>query len=97
MASHQNPSHSKSSHDALRDTTHQLKEDVVRLGRTTRDIAHETMDHLKENAGEVYHQGLEKAQDWEKNLEKRIQKNPMKAVLIAAGIGLVLGAIWNRK
>jgi ElaB/YqjD/DUF883 family membrane-anchored ribosome-binding protein len=33
----------------------------------------------------------------EKNLESNIKKHPMRAVLIAVGIGLVLGAIWKRK
>lgn len=97
MASHQPSSSMKHSTEELKATTHAIKEDVVKLGRITRDMAQETVGHLKENANEYYHQGMEKAQHWEKDLEGRIQKNPLKAVLIAAGIGLVVGAIWKKR
>lgn len=91
MASSHNPPH------PFRDTTHALKEDVVKLGRITKDMAQETVDHLKENAGEVYKQGMEKAQHWEKGLESKIQQHPLRSVLIAAGVGLVLGALFKKR
>jgi len=81
----------------FKETTQALKEDVVKLGKITKEMASKTMEELKENAGEYYRQGLEKAQGWEKSLEGTIKKNPLQSVLIAAGVGLVLGIFFKKR
>lgn len=69
--------------------------------------AHEQVDHLRENAGEYYQQGRqmagdyyqqgrEKAMAWGEEVENYVREQPMKSVLIAAGVGVVLGFLWRR-
>ena len=91
MANSQNPTRE------FKETTQALKDDVVKLGKITKDMAAQTMEGLKENASEYYRQGVEKAQSWEKNLEGSIKKNPLQSVLIAAGVGLVLGILFKKR
>ncbi|MCC6273436.1 DUF883 family protein [Deltaproteobacteria bacterium PRO3] len=74
-----------------------LGHDVQELGKTTRDLAHDTVGMIRENASEYYQQGLKKAQSLEKDLETKIKENPLQALLIAAGVGFVLGALWKRR
>jgi ElaB/YqjD/DUF883 family membrane-anchored ribosome-binding protein len=83
--------------EQFRETTHALREDVQKLGRISKDMAQETMGHLRENASDYYKQGMEKAQNLEQGFEAEIQKHPLRSVLIAAGIGLLVGAIWKKK
>jgi len=40
---------------------------------------------------------MEKAQKLEKTLETKIKENPLQALLIAAGVGFVIGAWWRRR
>ena len=59
---------------------------------------------LKERAGKVRPlrplwpkpDGKQKMHELEENLARRVQESPMKSVLIAAGVGLVLGFLWRR-
>ncbi len=81
----------------FREKATHLGRDVQELGRITRDIANDTMGVLKENAGEYYDQGIEKAKSMEQNLESRIRDNPLQALLIAVGLGFLVGMIFRRR
>ena len=61
-----------------------------------RDAAREKYDHLREQAEDYYQQGRDTAREWQGNLETYVREQPLKAVLIAAGVGVLLGAIWKR-
>jgi len=76
-----------------RTATGQLKEQAGVVGQDVRELGRIT----KEVVGETYEAGRQKAKDWEKSLESQIQHNPMKSVLIAAGVGLVLGVLIGRR
>ncbi|HKX12139.1 MAG TPA: DUF883 C-terminal domain-containing protein [bacterium] len=71
--------------------------DVQDLGRATKHLAEDAVNLLKNNASEYYQQGVKKAQTMEKTLESRIKDNPMQALLIAAGVGFVIGAFLARR
>ncbi|QQR80172.1 MAG: hypothetical protein IPJ69_12750 [Deltaproteobacteria bacterium] len=60
-------------------------------------MASGAMDRLQENATKYYGQGMKGAEKMELKLEKAIGNNPIASLLIAAGIGVVAGAFWNRK
>ena len=36
------------------------------------------------------------AMEWEQNLESYVQDQPIKSLLIAAGVGALLGFLWRR-
>jgi ElaB/YqjD/DUF883 family membrane-anchored ribosome-binding protein len=81
----------------LQDTTHALREDVQKLGKISREVAYDTLGHLRENAAGYYKEGMEKARSMEQDLEGQIQQHPLRAVLIAAGVGAFLGLLMKRK
>ncbi|MDO8528060.1 MAG: DUF883 C-terminal domain-containing protein [Deltaproteobacteria bacterium] len=74
-----------------------LGRDVEDLGSITKELAGAAVDKLQENAGEYYDQGMKKAKLFERGLEKKISSNPLMSLLIAAGVGLVAGALFNRR
>ena len=69
----------------LRDTASQL-----------RDTATEQFQNARETASEYYEAGKEKASQWEEQIEAYVREQPLKALAIAAGVGIVLGVIWKR-
>jgi ElaB/YqjD/DUF883 family membrane-anchored ribosome-binding protein len=40
--------------------------------------------------------GRQRAQEWEKGLEDYVHEKPLQAILIAAGVGMLLGVLWKR-
>jgi ElaB/YqjD/DUF883 family membrane-anchored ribosome-binding protein len=74
----------------------QVGQNLRDLGGQVRDTAREKYEQLSEQAQEYYEQGREKAREWEEGLESYIQEKPLQSVLIAAGIGVLLGLLWKR-
>ncbi len=66
------------------------------MGQQVKETAQEKLQNLRETASEYYEQGREKAMEWEQNFEDYIREQPVKSVLIAAGVGLFLGFLWRR-
>ncbi len=83
--------------EQFRDKANDLGDNVRELGKITREIAGDTMDRIGENATGYYKKGRVRAQKLEKTLESKIQENPVRSVLIAAGLGVVLGALWKSR
>jgi ElaB/YqjD/DUF883 family membrane-anchored ribosome-binding protein len=89
--------------DKIKDKTQEAKEKLREMG----SAASQQVDQLKDSANEYYQQGREKAQEYyeqgrqkamemEQNLEEYVREQPLKSVMIAAGIGLLLGILWRR-
>jgi ElaB/YqjD/DUF883 family membrane-anchored ribosome-binding protein len=71
--------------DQVRETASQVK-----------DAAQEKFNELRDQASEYYEQGRQRAMEWEQGLEDYVQQQPIKALLIAAGVGALLGFLWRR-
>jgi ElaB/YqjD/DUF883 family membrane-anchored ribosome-binding protein len=82
--------------DQLRDKATEVGQNLRDMGGQVRDAANEKYNQLRDQASQYYTQGRETAQEWEQNLEGYIQEQPLKAVLMAAGVGLLLGLLWKR-
>jgi ElaB/YqjD/DUF883 family membrane-anchored ribosome-binding protein len=80
----------------LADQAQQVGQNLRDLGGQVRDQAREKYNELSDSAREYYDQGRQKAQEWEQGLESYIQEKPLQAVLIAAGVGVLLGLLWKR-
>ena len=78
-------------------TKHNLGRDFKDLGQATSHVASEAAHMAKENASEYYDMGIKQAKIFEKSIENRIQTHPLQSLLIVAGVGLVMGALWNRR
>jgi ElaB/YqjD/DUF883 family membrane-anchored ribosome-binding protein len=75
----------------------ELSKDIKDLGKLTGTLASDAANVVQENATQYYSRGLKQIKNLEQTLENRIQKNPVQSLLIVAGVGLVLGALWNRR
>lgn len=71
-----------------------IASDAVHLAQET---ATQLYDKGVNNASEYYDQGVKQAKKIEKRIESKIKENPLQALLVAAGVGLVLGAVWKHR
>jgi ElaB/YqjD/DUF883 family membrane-anchored ribosome-binding protein len=49
-----------------------------------------------ETASQYYEQGRQQLAGLEQSLEENIRAKPLQAVLLATGIGLLLGLLWRK-
>jgi ElaB/YqjD/DUF883 family membrane-anchored ribosome-binding protein len=82
--------------EQIRDTARQVKENVSALGSQMRDVASEKFGELKGQAAEYYRQGKIRARAFEEDVVDYIREKPVQSILIAAGVGLVLGVFFRR-
>lgn len=68
-----------------------------KLGGTVRDTAQEKVEHLRAGAADGASDGQDKMQEVERSFAQYVREQPLKSVLIAAGVGLVLGRFWLRR
>jgi ElaB/YqjD/DUF883 family membrane-anchored ribosome-binding protein len=61
-----------------------------------RDAAAEVAREFRERAGSVAGEWQGRARDIQKEVEEYVRKNPAKSVLVAAGVGFVIGLICRR-
>jgi ElaB/YqjD/DUF883 family membrane-anchored ribosome-binding protein len=78
------------------DTASQVSQNIREMGSQVRDMASEKYSQLRDQATDYYQQGRDRAQQWEESFESYVQEKPVQAVLMAAGIGVLLGLLWRR-
>ena len=81
----------------MRKQARKITQDVSRMGDIARDMAQEKLEQLRESATDYKDQGRDKIQEVERTIEDYIRERPIKTILIAAGIGLLLGRFWMRR
>jgi ElaB/YqjD/DUF883 family membrane-anchored ribosome-binding protein len=67
------------------------------MGGDVRDVAREQVSHIKDKAADYYEQGRKKARRWERGFEDYVAEQPVKSLLVAAGVGFVLALLWRRR
>jgi ElaB/YqjD/DUF883 family membrane-anchored ribosome-binding protein len=77
-------------------TAQQVGQNIRDMGNQVRDVATERYNQLRDQAQNYYQQGRDRATEWEQGLETYVQEKPIQAVLIAAGVGVLLGLLWKR-
>lgn len=75
----------------------ELGHGVMDLGSISGELAADTAHMAEERISEYYKAGVKKAKVLEETVEIEIRKNPVRSLLIAAGVGLLLGAVWRRR
>lgn len=83
--------------DRLREQAGAVAKDLQEMGGIARDAAQETLGHLQENASKLCDQGRDNARQAARSLEQHIAEKPLTSILIAGGIGLLLGRFWMRR
>jgi len=81
---------------SIRDTASQVTQSLRDAGSQVRDAATEKVGQLRDQANEYYEQGKQRAQEWEQGVEDYIREKPIQSLLIAAGVGMLLGVLWKR-
>ena len=66
------------------------------IGRHARDYAEQKIETLRDTASGYIEQGRDTARHLEKRVESRLVEKPLQSLLIAVGIGFVLGLFYRR-
>jgi ElaB/YqjD/DUF883 family membrane-anchored ribosome-binding protein len=77
-------------------TTKEWGEQMRETGREIGQTAQNLTTQGKEMAAEYYEQGRDQVIAWQEQLEKQVREKPLQSLLIAAGIGLLIG-LFNRR
>jgi ElaB/YqjD/DUF883 family membrane-anchored ribosome-binding protein len=80
----------------LRDKASEVATNLRDMGSQVRDAATEKYENIKESASEYYQAGRDKAVQWENQIEEYVREQPIKSLLMAAGVGILLGVLWKR-
>lgn len=76
---------------------HEAGEYLGEAARLAKDAARAGLDQLKEGAVDYYERGKDQIESFEESLRRKVKSEPLKSVLVAAAVGLVVGFIWKRR
>ena len=99
--------HASDMREQIREQGAQVQERAQEMGAQVRDWAQEKGSQIKEGTQEAMQQvGTSASQlaalsrdtmnELEEGLEDRIRSKPLQSVLIAAGVGMLVGLLWKR-
>ena len=71
--------------------------DHQKLGSAGRDTAQEKVEQLRAGAADRANEGRDTMHQVEHSFAQYVRERPLKSILIAAGVGLVLGRFWMRR
>jgi ElaB/YqjD/DUF883 family membrane-anchored ribosome-binding protein len=60
---------------------------------TQGDVLQAKAEELREGARDLYERGKQRAIQWEESFEDAIAEQPVRSVLVAAGVGAVVGLV----
>ena len=83
--------------DAAEEKASDLMGTVKQVGADIARAAQDKFEDVRETAGEYLDQGRAKARELERSVEKRIQQQPLTALLVAVGIGFAIGFVCTRR
>lgn len=90
--------------DKAADVAAQVSAKASEVVGRVRDASHRAADtvrdqygHLEDHAKEAYNRARQAGQEWERGIESYVQRQPLVSLLIAVGVGVVLGMFWKRR
>jgi len=83
--------------DRLGSQAMEVKKDLQEMGQTVRDAAQEKLNQVGEKASEYYAQGRDSVHGVACACEQFVRRRPLTAILIAVGVGGLLGFLWKRR
>ena len=83
--------------DDLKSKAVEVGENLREMGSQVGDVAREQFHRVRDRAAEVVESGRKRAREFEEGLEGYVQDRPLKSLLIAAGVGLLIGLWWRRR
>jgi ElaB/YqjD/DUF883 family membrane-anchored ribosome-binding protein len=86
--------------ETVQDMGTYVKETAQHVGtqvkETVQDMGTQAKETIQTAGSRVYEQGRESLQDLNRTLEGQIRRRPLQALLVAGGIGVLLGFLWQR-
>ena len=82
--------------DKAQEVGTQIRDTAQEVGTQIRDKAQEMGTQAQQAVGEYYEQGRESLREMNKSVEEKIREKPLQALLVAGGVGLLLGLLWRR-
>jgi ElaB/YqjD/DUF883 family membrane-anchored ribosome-binding protein len=74
-----------------------ISKDLQDIGDATKKMATEGVHVLRQTAGEYVDRGRTRVREFEESIESRVKERPVKSLLVAAGIGFLMGAFFSRR
>ena len=81
--------------DQLGKQVNEVTEDLQAMGRNVRDAAQKKLGQAGEKAAEYGEQARDQLHGVACACEQFVRERPLRSVLIAAGIGWLLGRFWK--
>jgi ElaB/YqjD/DUF883 family membrane-anchored ribosome-binding protein len=86
--------------ETVQDMGTYVKETAQNVGtqvkETVQDMGTQAKETIQAAGTQVYEQGRESLQDLNRTIEGQIRRRPLQALLVAGGIGVLLGFLWQR-
>jgi ElaB/YqjD/DUF883 family membrane-anchored ribosome-binding protein len=86
-----------STSDRLGKQAMDVKKDLQEMGETVRDAAQEKLGQVGGKASECCEQGRDKVHGAACACEQFIRERPLRSILMAAGVGWLLGRVWKHR
>ena len=80
-------------------STHPAQERGAQRDDTPQEVSAQITESVRqvgETASQYYAQGRQQLTGWEQSLEENIRAKPLQSVVLATGIGLLLGILWRK-
>jgi ElaB/YqjD/DUF883 family membrane-anchored ribosome-binding protein len=85
------------SHDTIADRTATVARDMQQIGDAARKMADHSVTAVRDTAKQYLDEGRSRLEHLGDDVQSRVAEQPIKALLVAAGIGFLIGAIWTRR
>jgi ElaB/YqjD/DUF883 family membrane-anchored ribosome-binding protein len=87
----------RSKRDNITEQASTIAKDFQEVGNTARRMASDSVETIRDSANQYLDEGRARVRELSETMQHRVQDQPMTSVLIAAGIGFVLGVLWVRR
>lgn len=82
---------------AVADRAASVADDFHEVGDAARQMANHSVAAVRETAMQYLDEGRSRAQHLGDEIQSHVTERPLKSLLLAAGVGFLLGAIWTRR
>jgi ElaB/YqjD/DUF883 family membrane-anchored ribosome-binding protein len=55
------------------------------------------LDHVRQRGPEYLDRGRQELETFGQSIERQVRRQPLASLLVAAGVGFVLGLLWRRR
>jgi len=83
--------------EAVTEGTAEVWSSVCHAGDDVKQRAVEDFAAARDMAGEYFEEGRTRLQELASVAERRIRNQPLASILVAAGAGFLVGALWSRR